>query len=447
MLDAPRKGFRAGNQLGKTWAGLRWLIDIAQGKHPHQHRPPPVECWIVCTSWSQSVAIMGKFHALIDQDSVDEKASSNFSTRNGYGKDNPTVLLTNGSVIRFRTTNQGPMAFQGATITGCVLIDEPTALDIYRELDRRLLRTGAPLGITFTPVNRDCRWIRELTDKGVIQEVHANLTVENLTPIGSTEPLKLDDGTPMDASWIEAQWRSTPDVYADIILDGEWDGKPIGQFFKCFDRGRHVSATAGLSAARGPVRLVLGIDHATAARELGQCAVLAKVQQFVDGERRTREAIVAFDEVVMSGADSSQQFGAEIANMLRRHSLKWSDLFEAYGDNPSMNRHLVKGNQELARAVSRQFGVPLHSLHPKIRGAKEGRGASGQLDSGCRYLYEALSCDLLMVHPRCEMLIEAFETWDWDASHPAKDRIDALRYALRGFIFPRTSRKLSVRIG
>ena len=87
-------------------------------------------------------------------------------------------------------------------------------------------------------------------------------------------------------------------------------------------------------------------------------------------------------------------------------------------------------------------------MRPRIGNAKEGRRAAGLLDSGCRYLYESLTDDLLNVHPRCERLIVGFETWDYDPKADVKDVLDALRYALRDFVLPRyTNVNQTVRIG
>jgi phage terminase large subunit-like protein len=446
MDDSRRKSFRAGNQLGKSFAGLRWLLDLAAGRHPKQFREPPLECWIVCTSWSQSVAIMGKFHALLDDVLVDHEASSNYSTRAAYGKDNPAVVFKNGSVVRFRTTRQGPTALQGSTIH-VALLDEPPTLGIYQEVDRRLLRTGGRLGMCFTPAHVPCGWIKDLTDKGVISETHAKLTVENLTPLGCDEPLRLLDNRLMDQEWIDEQWRATPEIYADVVLDGAWEGRPVGRFFKTFDPAIHAQARA-LSPGRGPVRLVLGIDHAAAGREFGQCAVLAQVQQFRTEDERTREAVNVMDEVVMVGSATSEEFGRQIVSMLARHGIRWSDLWRAYGDIPASSRVAYKGNQELERAIARATGAHVYSLRPRIKGAKEGRGAAGLLDAGCRYIYAAISDQLLNVHPRAAHTIDGLNTWDMSPSHPKKDVCDALRYALKDFAVPFHQRNnVGVRIG
>ena len=443
-----RKLLRAGNQIGKTTAALAEVIWRCTGSHPHcPTRPPPIEAWVVCTSWSQSVAIMRKFAALCPPDLLDRKSSSNFSIRNGYGKDNPAVIFRCGSVLRFRTTQQGPEALQGATID-YVLVDEPTDEDIYRELDRRLIRTGGTLCLALTPANRDCAWLRKLVEAGSVEEVHARLTVENLTPTGSSEPMRLLDGVAMDAEWIAGQWRTTPAIYAGVVLDGEWETRPEGVFFRCFDAAKHVSSTARFdpnrlrypgrpnSTERAPLRWVLGIDYAAADREYGQTAMLCQVQEVAD-KTRERQAVIVADEVVMPGSASNAQFAVELVKMIERRGLRWSDLHAVHGDNPVMSRWVEKSNIETMRALSRELGIPFSALTPRILSAKEGKGQAGMMDAGCRYLYEQIADGGLIIHPRCSLLIAAIGEWDYRREHPAKDRIDALRYALRPWIHPR----------
>ena len=447
-LDYPRKLLRSGNQYGKTTAALAEVIWRCTGTHPHYPtRAPPIECWVVCTSWQQAVAIMLKFHELCPADLIDHRASSHYTIRNGYGKDNPTIIFQCGSVLRFRTTNQGAVALQGATVD-YVLIDEPTSLDIYRELDRRLVRTGGALCLSLTPVNRDCSWLWEMVEAGVIREVHAKLTVENLTPAGALEPLRLADGTLMDEAWIAEQWRITPPVFAPVVLDGAWETRPEGVFFKCFDRNVHMNAATALDPDRGPLKWVMGIDYAAADRDFGQTAVLIQVQRQADGKGRSREAMIVHDAVVMPGVSTNRQFAGEVMRMLDRSGLRWRDLYQVHGDNPVQSRWATKSNIETMRAVSREVGVAYSSLQPRIRSAKEGRLSAGMVDAGCRYLYEHIAEGLVMVHPRAASIAEAFETWDYSKDHPAKDRLDAVRYALKSYIFPRGRRSATLlRVG
>jgi phage terminase large subunit-like protein len=440
-LSAPRKLLRAGNQLGKTWAAMAEVTWRALGCHPHYPtRSPPVEIWVVCTSWAQSVAIMGKFWMLVPRARLRQ---ARFDPRSGFGKDNPAVVFDNGSVVRFRTTNQGPEALAGATID-YVAIDEPCGEDVYREIDRRVLRRGGQVGITLTPINRPCDWLRAMVDQGSVAEVHARLTEANLTPAGSGSPLRLLDGTPMDARWVAEQWRHTPATYAPVVLDGEWETRPEGVFFRCFDRKKHLAAAASLDPARGAIRWCVGIDYAAADREYGQVAVLAQVQPYLDERQRAQELVIVADLVALPGIASAEQFAVEVVRMLDRNGLRWRGLQSVYGDNPVASRFIEKSNIQTARAIAREIGVPAASLSPRLLNAKEGPPSAGAMDAGCRYVYEAIAAGRMLVHPRCEVLARALETWDYTRMHPGKDVIDALRYALKDYVFrladrPRTT--------
>ena len=63
---APITMLRAGNQLGKTWAGVADCLYRALGDHPYQQVPPaPQEVWIVAVSWEQSLSIQKKVWQLV----------------------------------------------------------------------------------------------------------------------------------------------------------------------------------------------------------------------------------------------------------------------------------------------------------------------------------------------------------------------------------------------
>ena len=449
-LKSKRKLLRAGNQIGKTWAALAEVIWRCTGSHPHfKTPPPPIEAWVVCHSWSQSVAIMSKFRLLCPGEIIDERQTSAFSIKNGYGKDNPCVVFRCGSVVRFKTTGQGGISLSSATLD-LVLIDEPTTPEIYMNLDRRLTRTGGTLLMSLTPVNMPCGWIEEMVEEGVLDEVHATLTAANLTPVAlpgdphSTRVLRTKDGTPMDEQWIAEQRRITASAFAPVVLDGEWNIRPEGVFFENFDARTHVSATARFDPRRGKIRWCLGIDYASAAREHGQVAVLCQVQQVTDEKGRKLEAVIVRDEVVAAGIITNAQFARLVLDMLDRQGVQWRELDTAFGDNPVVSRWVRKSNLETMRAIEKLLGMRSNALQPRIISAKEGTRASGMVDTGCRYIYALIAEGRFLVHPACTGLIEAMQVWDYDFRHPAKDRIDGVRYALKGFIFPRGGRSNTV---
>lgn len=429
----PRKLLRAGNQIGKTWAAMAEVIWRCTGTHPHYPtREPPIEAWVVCTSWSQSVAIMGKFWELCPRDVL--RPGVRFDPRHGFGRDSPAVVFRNGSIVRFRTTNQGPEALAGATVD-YVAIDEPTDPDIYRELDKRVMRRSGAIGITLTPINRPCEWLRKLVDAKIVDEVHAVMSVENLTPVGASDPMRLLDGTPMDAAWIASLRLATPAMWAPVILDGEWEARPEGVFFKCFDPKKHVRAVK-LDPRRGAVYPVLGFDYATADRDLGHAAVLLQVQPYRDAAGRVRERIVALDEVALVGTATNAEFAQRVIAMLERNGLQWRDLHAVHGDNPVQSRWVQKSNINTMRALAVELAIPYDALQPRVLNAKDHQRSAGSRGAGCQFMYERIASFDFMVHPRCETLIRGLEQWDYTDKHPLKDVVDAARYAAKPFIFP-----------
>jgi phage terminase large subunit-like protein len=425
--SAPRKLLRAGNQIGKTWAGMAEVIWRAMGTHPfYRTHTPPIEAWIVCTSWAQSVAIMKKFRALCPPDAI---RRTRFDPRTGYGKDNPAVVFLNGSIVRFRTTNQGAEALAGATVH-FVLIDEPTDEENYRELDRRLLRTAGAMALTLTPINRPVEYLRDLAELGLVTDHHARLTATNLTPLGMREPLRLLDGTPMDEAWIAEQRRLVLPRYAPVVLDGEWECRTEGAVFTAFDPAVHRTE-------RVPdidLKALLGIDYGQ--RDFKQVAELAGVD--LTGEY---PHVHVLDEYVAEGDTTPDQDATAIVELLGRdRGWTWRDLDFAHGDKPydgagSRRRVIRKSNADLQGELEKvlrrrgQLGkrVP---LTPPIRQAKTGpNGGRASIDRGCTWLHRAmLRPGHFTVHPRCERLIEALQKWDF-TDNDYKDPIDALRYA------------------
>lgn len=426
--------FRAGNQVGKTHVGAGFVIGECIARR--------IEAWVVCTSWSQSVAVMTKVWDLLPKDTL--APGQLFSRRRGFGKDNPALEFANGSILRFRTTNQGAEALAGATVD-LVWIDEPTDETIYRELYKRISRRAGRMIITMTPVNRDCTWLRKLVDSGAIPEVHARLDMRALTFARTGERMRLPDGTPLDQAWIDAEALRTPEVWRPVVLHGEWDMRVDGQFFSNVERDAVVRAAPTWAPAPAPrPRWVLGIDYSAADREFGQCVTLSQVQTVTVGGRHADRIHVA-DELVLSGAATNGELARQIITMLGRNGLRWRDLDEVWGDLPVTARASERSNVETARAVAAELGLTLASLTPRIGNTKEQIASHGSRSTGCRYLFERLGMSELTVSPRCKHLIKGLETWDYSDKHPYKDIIDSLRYALRSRIFRATSSGGTVR--
>lgn len=432
-LESKRKLFRAGNQtMGKTTAGAAELIWRCRGRHPyHTVRAAPITAYVLNTSKAQSAVIQGKVWALCNHKELVD--GSHWHPKNGFDANNPTLIFKNGSVVRFWTNEQGADKVESSTID-FAWIDEPCDEEIFPVLDRRVLMREGDIFATLTPYHRPVGWLKMLVEKGVFTEVHSPLKPEHLIPVGSQRPRRLPSGRPLDAEWILEQRRIVDPVRAPVILDGEWESKVEGAFFKNFAPQKHL-ARAYLPAT---ARILLGVDYAAADREFGQTAIVVAVHQIKDQRGRNQERIHVLGEVVMSGTATNAEFAARVVALLDELELSWRGLHLVHGDNPVESRWQIKSNTEFMKAIARELGVAYDALRPRVMNAKEGQRSRGSRDEGCRYLYERIGTDAFRVHHRCKHLIEALEKWDYSDSSPWKDIIDALRYALKPYIFPRT---------
>lgn len=437
-LEGRAKAYRAGNQaLGKSTVGLAEVLMHLRGSHPFRKvKRPPVN-WVVCSlNQTQSLAIQGKFHALVGANELHKDCAWNPKT--GYGANKPFTQFANGSTVRWVTDDQGPRAVAGSTLNG-VLVDEPCSPEMLRELKKRLLRRAGTLLLTFTPINGPTEHIRDDIEAGRILEIHAPLTPENLKWADTGEIVTLEDGTPCDAKWIGEVWAQTSAMEADIVNNGGWERKIEGVYFHNFDAKRH-SATAGLrrtmNGREGRLTWLLGLDYAAADREYGQCAVLVQVLEVRASVGPSQWWVNVVDESVATGTIDTGQFADMVLSMLTRAGLTWDRLDVIHGDNPVSSRWEERSNGIMLREIAGKLARPQKSMKKRIMNAKEGVRADRQLTEGCRMLYRLIGEGRVNIAPRCQHLIKGVQTWDLTSSHPYKDIIDALRYALKPVFFP-----------
>lgn len=414
--------YRTCNQaMGKTTVGLYDVHMRCIGEHPFtplKVPDPPVEWWIVCASWPQSLAIQQKFHDIAGS----RLKHGPPDPKNGYDRNRPIAQYDNGSIVRFKTTGQKALDLAGATITGGILFDEPPKdPSAFEEARKRLTRTQGLLRLTMTPIGAPVDWLRELVEAGQITDIHYRLTPENLIPVGRDEPMTLPDGTPMDQAWIDDFVANTLPHEVPVRCHGEWETRVVGNVFRAFDPGVHVTDYL----PGGEVEIQIGIDYGTKVGK--QVAILVAVKS--DGQR---ESVHVLDESVADENSTNEDDARAILSMLARHGLRWQDVAKAHGDRIHMSGHVQKkSNQDLMREIAREMGVPRRGVQPRIRTVKRGAGkARGSVDAGCRYIHQQMLREgSFTVSPRCENLTAALERWDY-RDDDWKDKIDALRYCL-----------------
>lgn len=136
-----------GNRVGKTEWGAQEVTRYLLGEHPYRNILNPVEIWCACPSYDQQKETTQK--KLANYLPKQRIADITYVKKNTWGE----VRLDNGSVINFKSYEQGREKFQG---TGKRLIwfDEEPPHDIWEECFVRA-EAGIPLDIilTLTPIN------------------------------------------------------------------------------------------------------------------------------------------------------------------------------------------------------------------------------------------------------------------------------------------------------
>lgn len=422
---ARRKLLRAGNQAyGKTTAGLAELIWRCLGRHPHLRvQPPPIEAWVLCASWSQSLAIQGKLWALCPKRLL--KPGQRYDPVNGFGAHAPTLIFANGSKIRVKTTKQRALDLAGATIDVAMFDEPPASQRLYSEVTKRVMARNGVILLTLTPINAPVDWLRRETEDGRIVDLHYRLEARHLIPVGSTSPYRLVDGTVCDDAWIARIRDETLAHEVPILCDGEWETRVEGRVFRAFrDAGDGAHVTA--EVPRSEVKLALGIDHgAGAGREV---AILVAVD-----ERGEHPSVYVLDEYISTGETTPEQDVRAIVAMLRQHGQDWSDLDFIHGNRPYDKATGRKGNLDLENALVRLLALRRRAdIKPRIWDAKRGtESGAGSKPQSVTWLHrQMLRPGCFRVHPRCRRLIESLNKWDYSDSSEYKDACDALRYAL-----------------
>ena len=438
--DAKVKQIRAGNQtIGKSYCALAEVIGRCTGEHPlgesgnvSTYREPPIEAWIVCASWSQSLGIQNKLWKLLPKSRLLPSTRDRYSKASGFAPTKqPIVEFDNGSIIRIKTTGQDAIDFAGATIE-VVLFDEPPKQPrMYTEALKRLKDLGGVLMMSYTPINAPVKYLRELVELGQIEDHWARLTPEQLIPVGCTEPLLAGDGTPKDAAWIAATELETPAHEIPVVVHGEWEMRASDAYFgPVFRKDVHIASFT----PTGKWRLLLGIDHGH--RPGKQCAPLVLARM-----HRGRPQVYVWDEYIdTTGTADSEGDATGIMAMLARHGWGWHNLDEVKGDRIHMKgTSSEKSNARLQEAIADMLDVDTFNLMPQIETAKRGEGhGGGSVEAGTRWLYHLMArAGAFHIHPRCVRGIQAIQQYvkPKDDEEGSKDWLDGLRYAVDRMIF------------
>lgn len=449
LQDTARiKLLRAGNQLGKSIAGLTECIWLALGIHPWQ---PGRRCkiiWVVTTTAPQGLAIQEKMWSLVPKDEIHPRTK--FDPINGLGRNNPTMMFRNGSIIRFRTSNQGASGLQGASVDHILCDEPPSTARVFGELTKRIQATGGTLSLTLTPINGPVKYLQEMCSQGGIKDLHFRLTVENCTHVKSGRLRILrETGQVFDQAFLDQIRKNTNPAEDPVVNDGEWELKSFGRAYPAWNptpyHPQNNPTGHLIDHIGGNWFLSLGIDHSLSAGR--QAAVLVGVQEQDEKGRDLPEPrVCVFGEYRPTGFTTAKDDAAGLLALLADSGFTWGQLDYCYGDRSVGNKGgAMKSNMNVMDALARLLGHrDKAKLHPQIRGAKAGYGnLSAAMDQGVRWIYEQqVRPGHFLVSAKCKELIESFNKWNGTSTEvPEKDLLDACRYALHPWTWGERKRK------
>jgi hypothetical protein len=408
MEDRSRyKGLRGPNQSGKTEGGAAELLHRMRGTHPFARtHTPPIDCWVVCSSWKQSLIIQRKIYALIPKDELDPAVK--FSKKNGFS--GQWFALKNGSTCTVVTAQQDTIDLASASLH-YIWCDEPPPESIWSELVARVTAYRGTIAITYTPIGRPVDWLREKCEAGEISDHHYTLTVENCTPIGG-RPFK-------KRSHIDEFRRACLHIERAQRCDAAWEGVAEGRIFEAFEERFIRDDGAGYH-----VEYAVGIDHGAKAGR--QCAVLVACAMVAG-----RPRVWVLDEARSDGRTGTEDDAKNILEMLSRHGLTLKNVDYWRGDRAHAGdwRGNQKSNRDLKRAFATVTGVPLHRLPESLQTITNPKKWQGSVAYGCRLINKLMADERFSVSPRAESVIDGFRNWEGALQDPKKDPIDAVRYA------------------
>lgn len=443
---------RQGNQFGgKTTALLTDLIWHLLGDHPYLEVPPaPVEWYLVCAEAGQSIVVQQKLWDLVPKHILDPRCD--FDEVIGFRGRRPALRLDNGSICHIKTENQKGKALASATLDGVAIDEPPSSLRKYTELRKRVMRKNGKVTVAMTPANAgNLEWMVNEVDKGRLNDHHTRMSAPALVPVGRSEPIELDDGTPCGEAWVAREIAATPEYERPVVCHGEWEYRTVDRMFRAWSMGAMVSA----APPSGISRLHLGVDYGSKTGK--QYACLLAVQP---GDVAIHDRLHVLDETPVAEHSTLAEDAAAVLGMLSRNGLEWTDLDEMWGDRSYVRGSDSKSNAELHREICRLLKRKT-GLTRNIRTVKrgEGRGA-GSVSTGIRYLHRIQAAGRFSVHPRCARMIAALDNWDGRRVQTRssggvvfvdsfwKDPIDALRYGLESRIFGVMTQPLpQVRLG
>jgi hypothetical protein len=405
------KALRGPTQFGKTETGVAELLHRMRGTHPYlKTHTPPIDCWVVCTSWGQSLTIQRKIWALIPKDELSE--DTRFSNKNGFT--GHYFALKNGSTCTIVTAGQETIELASATLH-YIWVDEPALEKHWGELTSRVFHHQGVIGLTFTPINRPVEWLKKKCEDGEIADHHFVMSEKNATPMGLTIPFRS---------------QAAIDRYRNSILaidraqrcGAAWEGTTGERVWQAFTEDMIRD-----EYPPGEATWCVGIDHGAKAGR--QIAVLVGCMRLPGAKR---PSVWVVDEARSDERTGQYDDAKLILAMLRRNDLSVKDIDlwrgdRAHGGDFQGNK---KTNRDLKKAIATVLGLSsVHKLPEALYQIRTPHKFDGSVSYGTTLVNKLMADERFTIRPDAVTTIDGIRHWEGAKQDPKKDPCDAMRYA------------------
>ena len=432
---APRRLLRGPNQIGKTEAMCADVVDLMLGAsrwQPERARrhPVPVDCWVVCSSWKQSLVIQRKLYAMLGPDELAK--GSKYTHKRGFT--GQSFQTRNASLCTIVTINQDNDQLASATLDA-VFVDEVPTEEAWGELVARVRQKSGQIAIYFTPINRPVAWVAEKVARGEIVEFHTGLSIDAVWPVGALRPFQTQ--AQLDAFVADCPpWQRAQRVH------GQWEGTTEGRWLADFDPTRHVLA---LSPGRlAPTRHVLGEKEWTRRNERSRWELsigldyglrpgkMAAALIAVREGHGTQPEVCFWDEEAAGPEEtwSMEELAVKVLAMLARNGLGYDDVDDWRGDRSAVGKAGKVSNRDM-RA---HFAAATGRSWSETKDIKVPRKGAGSVAYGCGVMNSVFRRNYAWAHPRCKKFLAFAAHFSGNPKDLDKDAGDAHRYGLFGLL-------------
>jgi len=420
MLEdpAPRVLLRGPNQVGKTECLAADVVDLMLGTARWQkdravRHPPPVECWVVATSWKQSLSCQRKLRAMIPSEELASKVK--FSQLRGFT--GQAFQTRNGSLCTIVTVSQDVANLASATLDA-VFPDEVPTEEAWSEIVARVRHKSGQIRTYFTPVNRPVGFVKKKVEAGEISEHHTGLTLEAVWPEGALRPFQTQ-------AQIDAFVRDLPPWRRAQQAQGEWEGATEGRWCADFSPTKHVSTKPPTGMGW---RLAVGLDYGLQPGKMSAHLIAVRNGHTVSPEAVIWDEAAADEKTVWTMQDLTR----EVLAMLARNDLAYDDIDEWCGDRSAEARSGKASNRDLQANLA----AALNRLWSQVKPVRVPRKGANSVAYGVGVVNALFARDAAWIHPRCEGLIKFVSHFSGDKRDPVKDQGDSARYGLLALIDP-----------